>query len=134
MLVQWLFHESLFYNEPLFYKLTGDQVSLWKEGQNSIANPLELLLFYIKWANLLLWNDQVYFLLYNGSLFRFQTHYMECLAQDCSNSSALALELLQSCAKLSTYYFEFFSTAIFSKWFTFYVAELTHKLRSTHRA
>ena len=28
-------------------------------------------------------------------------HHMEGLAQDCSNSSALAMELLQSCAKPS---------------------------------
>ena len=28
--------------------------------------------------------------------------HIDCLAQDCSNSSALAMELLQSCAKPST--------------------------------
>ena len=32
--------------------------------------------------------------------------YIECLAQDCSNSSALAMELLQFCAKPSIWYIQ----------------------------
>ena len=42
------------------------------------------------------------FLLKNKDLFILQGH-IDGLVQDCSNSSALAMELLQSCTKPLTY-------------------------------
>ena len=39
--------------------------------------------------------------------------YFDGLVQDCSNSSELAMELLQSCTKPSIYFFYFFSAYFF---------------------
>ena len=41
-----------------------------------------------------------------------KTNQINGLAQDCSNSSALAMELLQSCAKPSTYFIHYLASFI----------------------
>ena len=42
---------------------------------------------------------------YNSCNIRRMQHYIDSLMHDCSISSALALELLQSCTKPSIYYY-----------------------------